>query len=81
MIPRGVVKLSTLLILQLAFLHEKHVCVHFSLKKVVFFLVACYATLQPALLVHPSVRWSVRHTLLFLVFAVFGLTAPAQMIK
>ena len=32
-----------------------------------------------------SVRWSVRllvrHTLLFCFFAVFGLTAPAQVIK
>ena len=36
------------------------------------FLVACYATLHPAL--------SVRHTLLFGVLAVFGLTALAQMI-
>ena len=58
------------------------------------FVVACYATLHPALSVRPSVRrsvgrWvvrpfirpSVRHTLLFLEFCVFGLTAPAQMIK
>ena len=54
--------------------------IHFS-----FFLVACYATLHPALKVRPSigqlVRPSVHHTLLFLVFAVFGLTAPAQIIK
>ena len=42
-----------------------------------FFLVACYATLHPAL----SVRPLVRHTLLFFVFAVFGPTAPAQIIK
>ena len=28
-----------------------------------------------------SVRQSVRHTLSFLFFAIFGLTAPAQMIK
>ena len=63
----------------------------FSLKSLVclifLFLVACYVTLQPAL----SVRWSV-HPLVclsvgssvtlyfFWVFAVFGLTAPAQMI-
>ena len=39
------------------------------------FLVACYATLHPPL----SVRWSVRHY--FFIFADFGLTAPAQMIK
>ena len=32
------------------------------------FLVACFATLHPALLVGPSVRPSVRHTLLFFVF-------------
>ena len=44
-------------------------------------LVECYATLHPALLVCPSVRPSVRHTLLFWFFAVYGLTAPAQMIK
>ena len=35
--------------------------------------------------VRRSIRWSVRrsvgHTLLFLVFAVFGLTAPAQIMK
>ena len=31
--------------------------------------------------VGPFIRWSVRHALLFLVFAVFGLTAPAQVIK
>ena len=44
------------------------------------FLVACYATLQPALSVHLSVGPSV--TLYFFqLFAVFGLTAPAQMIK
>ena len=44
------------------------------------FLVACYATLQPALSVRPLVRPSV--TLYFLaVFAVFSLTAPAKMIK
>ena len=56
-----------------------------------WFLVACYVTLHPALSVRwsigplvrwsvgPSVRRSVRHTLLF--FAVFGLTAPAQIMK
>ena len=43
------------------------------------FLVACYATLHSALLVRPFVRPSVR--LFFRVFAVFGHTAPAQMIK
>ena len=41
------------------------------------FLVACYATLQPALSVRPSVgpsvRRSVRHTLLFLGFCSFWL--------
>ena len=31
--------------------------------------------------VHPLVRPSIHHTLLFCFFAVFGLTAPAQMIK
>ena len=31
--------------------------------------------------VSPSVRLSVRHTVLFFVFAVFGLTAPAKMIN
>ena len=31
--------------------------------------------------VGPSICPSVRHTLLFLGFVVFGLTAPAQMIK
>ena len=50
-----------------------------------YFLVACYATLHPALSVcllsiHPSVRQSIRHTT-FSSFAVFGLAAPAQMIK
>ena len=70
----------------------------------IILLVACYMTLQPALLVHPSVgplvgqsvprsirrpvRPSVRPSVgpsvtlyFFLVFAVFGLTAPAQMIE
>ena len=32
------------------------------------FLVACYATLHPALSVRRSIRPSVRHTLLFLLF-------------
>ena len=51
------------------------------------FLVACYATLHPALSIPPSVGLSVglslgpSHFTFFLVFAVFGLTAPAQMIK
>ena len=38
------------------------------------FLVACYATLQPALSVGPS-------HFTFCFFAIFGLTAPAQMIE
>ena len=43
------------------------------------FLVACYATLHPALSVRPSVGPSV--TLYFFwVFGIFGFTAPAQMI-
>ena len=43
-------------------------------------LAACYATLHPALSIHLSVRLSI--TLYFFGgFAVFGLTAPAQMIK
>ena len=33
-----------------------------------FLLVACYATLHPALSVRRSVRWYVRHTLLFFSF-------------
>ena len=46
------------------------------------FLVACYATLHPALSVRrsvgQSVRPSVRHTLLFFVFFfMYSLTAPA----
>ena len=45
-----------------------------------FFLVECYATLHPALSVRPSVRQSVT-LYIFWVFAVFCLTAPAQMIK
>ena len=48
------------------------------------FLVACYATLQPALSVRPSVRRSVRPSVtlyFFWVFAVYGLTSPAQVIK
>ena len=48
------------------------------------FLVACYATLQPALSVcqsvHPSIGPSIT-LYFFLVFAVFGLTAPALVIK
>ena len=45
---------------------------------IVDFLVACYATLHPALSVRPSVRPSV--TLYFFgVYGVFGLTASAQM--
>ena len=47
------------------------------------FLVACYATLPPALSVCPSVRPSVRRSVtlyFFWVFGVFGITAPAQMI-
>ena len=43
------------------------------------FLVACYASLHPALSVLPLVRPS--HFTFFLVFAVFGLTAPALVIK
>ena len=49
-----------------------------------FFLVACYATLHHALSVHWSVGLSVHPsvTLNFMFFfAVFGLTAPAQVIK
>ena len=48
------------------------------------FLVACYATLQPALSVRPSVGPSVRPSVtlyFFWVFAVFGVTAPAQMME
>ena len=52
------------------------------------FLVACYATLHPALSVRrsvcPSVGPSVRPSVtlyFFWVFAVFGLTAPAQIMK
>ena len=56
------------------------------------FLVACYATQHPALSVRPSVDPSVGPSVglsvrrfitlyFFLVFAVFGLTAPAQMIE
>ena len=48
------------------------------------FLVACYATLHPALSVRRSVRRSVRPSVtlyFFWVFAVFGLTAPAQMME
>ena len=48
------------------------------------FLVACYATLHLAVLVRRSVHWLVHPScfiFIFLVFAVFGLTAPAQIIK
>ena len=49
------------------------------------FLVACYATLHPALSVRrslgPSVGPSVTLYFFGFFFAVFGLTAPAQMIK
>ena len=47
------------------------------------FLVACYATLHPALSVRRSVRRSVRPSVtlyFFWVFGIFGFTAPAQMI-
>ena len=43
------------------------------------FLVACYATLHPALSVRPSVRRSV--TLYFFgIYGVFGYTASAQIL-
>ena len=56
-----------------------------------FIFSRVHATLHPALSVRPSVRWSVRPSVgpsvrpsvtlyFFLVFAVYGLTAPAQMI-
>ena len=58
---------------------EKQVNVKYIVQKLSRFLVVCYATLHPALSVRPSVGPSV--TLYFFwVFAVFGLTAPAQMI-
>ena len=68
--------------------HSSHFFQNFQGK----FLVACCATLHPALLVRPSVspsvRWSVRRLVrlsvtlyFFWVFAVFGLTVPAQMIE
>ena len=38
-----------------------HICFSY-----LFFLVACYATLHPALCIGRSVGWSVGHTLLFL---------------
>ena len=44
--------------------------------QIIRFLVACYAALNPALLVRPSVRPS--HFTFF--FVIFGFTAPAQMI-
>ena len=52
------------------------------IKLIVLLLVACYATLHPALSVRRSVRQSVclSVTLFFGFFAVYGLTAPAQMI-
>ena len=48
------------------------------------FLVACYATLHPALSVRPSVGPSVRPSVTLYFFGVngvFGLTAPAQMLR
>ena len=52
------------------------------------FLVACYATLHPALLVRPSVGPFVGTSVglsvtsyIFVVFEVFGFTAPAQMME
>ena len=46
-----------------------------------FFLVACYATLHPALSVRRSVGWSVGRSpfYFFGVFELFEHTAPAQM--
>ena len=47
------------------------------------FLVACYATLYPAMSVRRSVGPSVRRSpfYFFYVFALFGFTAPAQMLQ
>ena len=45
---------------------------------ILVFLIACYATTPR--FIGPSVRLFVRYYF-FWVFAVFGLTAPAQMIK
>ena len=44
------------------------------------FLVACYATLHPALSVRPAIGPSVS-LYFFRVFAVLGLTSPSQMIQ
>ena len=46
----------------------------------VFDRVLCFVgPVHPSL--GPSVGLSINHTLLFCVFAVFGVTAPAQMLK
>ena len=45
------------------------------------FLVACYATLPPALSVGQSVGWWLVTFYFYYVFAVFGLTAPAQRLQ
>ena len=44
------------------------------------FIVVYYATLHPALSVHPSVGRSVGHTYIFLWILFFDLTAPTKMV-
>ena len=54
---------------------------HFTCGEYAHFLVACHATLHPALSVRLSVRPFIRHALLFVFFLQFflGLSAPVQM--
>ena len=66
------------------FMAKKSFCVQkrnsVTIKPVLDFLVACYATLHPALSVGLSVSQSVGRSpfLLFRRFKLFGLTAPSQ---
>ena len=72
-----------LLVLKCKRFHGKAIIAMTNIRRRNFFLVTCYATLHPAL----SVRWSIGSSVtlyffcFFVFFAVFDLTAPAQVIK